>query len=959
MKQNIFKTPIQLLCSLLVALMFAACGGGGGSGSGALPQKLTISTSNTSSSNALTEDSVIHVKLDDKSGFNARLGDVDITSLFVNDGDGTDDKKRKVSVYALQGLLAGKEKATLTAKVSGSRTEELKFRYEGKPELVFGVVEGDGVNEAGNCAADEFPYDNKCVSQAPSTVGLVTNETRPSVGDDLTVKGVVRNALAESIDGGLLVDLLATGPESAFENDGALIIFPLANDAEEADFSFEVTAKNLRKNRVNIAVPGKVISDIFALQISEMGNEHVINDWINDTIKSYLENASENPIQVVRGSPEICEIITLTYGLAPNPNLSSCDMYITSVTTSSGSLLSFSNSVKFTPMKAYRSPALLQHGWNMEANLSASERLDVELTVEALDANQDLMATATFNAKVTNINVKAGVNVGKPTSGDSVFALEVDYREAAGSDPAATDSLVVDYGLSAIVPRPTCVIEQGSGWAGSCTTLKQNLGPAGEADIKKEIKAATAGIAACMQAYAESDFNVDPLSCGFAGTLPEKIGSSLSKHYRTPVFLDASVNVANKVVVSGVENKIEDSRFVSESNQKAGFISFDGWQKTSDNGVVLNALGTHFSPTPTTQTKVKRGQLDSASANDVSLAISSNWINQALLAAYQSNQLGGEGTLALCTTVDEDEKGCAAYKSLINGGVPIVLGAIKSQASEDPIFKSVADSQVTAPRVKILLENLILEEDEIGYRWSLNKVAPYAQFTADRVEFVARELNLRAWLDAAIADRLSGACEEAFKHVNIGKDTIINLCKKALDNKLLPASEEGTSFDVAYIDVPSADIKIRLKNTPNGIKSAISPDDVAIYINDEVKGTYTIDAMTAQSAIIPSLGRMIASLPTQLLADSTHCIVRSTENSTKRSLLDAFFDWGEVISDDGTKVEQREPRVFSLLTSQMQTDKAEADNGEASHIIVAAQLKEGLVDQRLTSVSLEYKVSCL
>jgi len=50
--------------------------------------------------------------------------------------------------------------------------------------------------------------------------------------------------------------------------------------------------------------------------------------------------------------------------------------------------------------------------------------------------------------------------------------------------------------------------------------------------------------------------------------------------------------------------------------------------------------------------------------------------------------------------------------------------------------------------------------------------------------------------------------------------------------------------------------------------------------------------------------------------------------------------------------------VLSLLTSQMRTDNIDATSGEASHIIVAAQLEEGKKDQRLTSVSIEYKDTC-
>src|SRR5690554_3924942 len=141
MKKQANKTTLQILFSLFAALILVACGGGGGSGSGAPPQKITFTTSNPSSG-ALTEDSIIHASLSETAGFEASLNGVDISSLFVNDGDGSDNKKRKINVYALQGILAETGKGTLTAKVNGSREEKLQITYHGKPDVAFKNVMG-------------------------------------------------------------------------------------------------------------------------------------------------------------------------------------------------------------------------------------------------------------------------------------------------------------------------------------------------------------------------------------------------------------------------------------------------------------------------------------------------------------------------------------------------------------------------------------------------------------------------------------------------------------------------------------------------------------------------------------------------------------------------------------------------------------------------------------------------
>jgi len=74
--------------------------------------------------------------------------------------------------------------------------------------------------------------------------------------------------------------------------------------------------------------------------------------------------------------------------------------------------------------------------------------------------------------------------------------------------------------------------------------------------------------------------------------------------------------------------------------------------------------------------------------------------------------------------------------------------------------------------------------------------------------------------------------------------------------------------------------------------------------------------------------------------------------------MDAFFDWGTV-DVEGTLIEkQRAERKFSLLTSEIRIDAADVNTDEASHIIVAAKLLEGLQMDRLMGVTLEYKENC-
>src|SRR5690554_4195436 len=283
MLKQTLKTPILLLIGFLAALMLAACGGGG-SGSGAPPSPLVGGGVETGGANAptkegdmyvLREDSVLTLTLSNASGLKARLAGVDIRSLFTMNGS-----QASVSAYALQGIFASTNNAaTLEVSVAGSSKSTLKLKYMARPELVFTKVEGTGTGFDGTDL--EFPKKSGTGNNDVASISeeWPKNAVLPTSGEYLTVEGIVRGALANTITGtpGLQPKTPSPSSQFEFESDASGVLYEGSAIEGEADFSFTVTADNGETSTINLAMPGKTISDMFAMQISDIGKDHLIS----------------------------------------------------------------------------------------------------------------------------------------------------------------------------------------------------------------------------------------------------------------------------------------------------------------------------------------------------------------------------------------------------------------------------------------------------------------------------------------------------------------------------------------------------------------------------------------------------------------------------------------------------------------------------------------------------------
>lgn len=973
MLKQTLKTPILLLIGFLAALMLAACGGGG-SGSGAPPSPFVGGGVETDGANAptkdgdtyvLREDSVLTLKLSNASGLKASLAGVDIRSLFTINGN-----KASVSAYALQGIFASTNNAaTLEVSVAGSSKSTLQLKYLAKPELVFTKVEGTGTGFDGTGLV--FPKKSGGDYGVASTSEWPKNEVLPTSGEYLTVEGIVRGALAATITGGL--QPVTPSPSNKFENEISGVNYQKNLDEGEADFSFTVTADNGEESTINLAMPGKVISDMFALQISDIGKDHLISQWINDALVSYLAAIDENnplfsttdctffePLSGAGNNVKLYDV-TLKPG---NTNQVACTIKITAIKPASESVSELSFDTQLTFTKASDTNI---DGWNVKAVLKPKQAVEVTLRTDYYydtTGNGDYSSIAHGIVPLrfqNSLSVELNIDLGKVTGSQAkLFGVKIDYDNSASPK---TKMIKLEQTLDT-AGLGDCE-GKDSTYVASCVKAPSGLSK-GNVDtyVMPKVNDAIANVARCLRPYSY-DFNPiieDTSECGYS-TVPTPSWDDIGELSELPIFIDPKASDANKKVVSAVQQQLTDSRFVSATNQKAGFVSFDGWEKTRDDGVHLNVLGTHFASAESmATTQVKTGKFENLEANDINMAISSNWINQMLLAAYQSKQLAGKDEVALCQKNDQNAyiTPCKNLESLVNGAAPIVMQAIKSQVT-NPIAVGVVADAVTPVRVHKLLRGLIKVEDSVGYQWAAHKAAPYVQFTNKKLELVASGISLKAWLIADIVGRLDNACTSAFSDYNgLGKADIVAGCQSALyvngvRRDLLLASETGASHESVYIDVPSADIKLRMENTPSGVVESFAQDDFAIYINEPVGGTFPMGVLDAQSAIIPQLAEAIANLPTAVLADSTHCIVRKPTSTNK--LMDAFFDWGVDVEDPLIE-KQRAERKFSLLTSGIRIDATDANTGEASHIILAAKLLEGLQMDRLMGVTLEYKENC-
>lgn len=941
MIKQTFKTPTQLLCSLIVALMLAACGGGG-SGSGALPQKVTITTSNPTSG-TLTEDSVIHIALDETTGFEASLSGVDITSLFVNDG--SNNKKRKVNVYALQGILSENASSKLTASVKGSRVETLNISYKGKPELVFTKVTGGiavpSVDESNALlflkdddstpvsSSADCGVDNCYPTALPANAGFsVANGAGSAVGS-------VRNALLEAISLQMLGNSSAGNITKTDDKSFKITNFsyPIADTEDTASFGIDAKANGVTSS-INFAVPGKIVSDMVALQLSNMDEEHVISEWVSGALVNYI-NILNTEARAIDGEPiytianeNICLLLSEGYAGINSDNIDYCELNVTSIDADEDSFkttIDFSssadNKINGWAVKASvetvknlvigtKVIGYLKGDWEIvPGGCNQAERVGYERECEdGVLSERVLKGTEIATAKYTLNNalpeVMISFDLGKPADGSDkdLVAVSVNYEclpdHECYDKPqlGSTTSIHITTALGDLIPG-TCSKKPGS----ACGQAMQRIvNSRFKEEVEIPLNESLAFAAYCLQPLTvnadSTPSNFDPadvsgcryeMENGIA--VINKPWDKVGEKHDSPVFLD----LEETTVVSAKEKQLTDSRFISTQGENAAFVSFSGYEKTRDDGVHINALGAHY--VLPVSGEVEAGKLPKVIGTDAVVAVSSNWINQRLLAMYQSKQL------------DKEEISTVGKLGLLG-----MLGSIPGIKSTDPIKVNIKST--SAPHINFVKDG----NDEY-------------------IELVVNGLNAVIVLQKDI----STSCTR-FKPIG--------------------GCELLSSAGHPFIDV-TLDVKARL--SPNafiaGADKLLAIDNIMFYITKAVGTKVTVSeglgiegfdptAKNLQSMMYPVIrDELIEALTWKKPIDfpSPFC---EGANVLFNALLQSFIG----VAVDDTKVFD-----FYAVSAEL----GEALNGKSEHVLLGTKLVDGdnaaVVDGlHIAQLILENKGSC-
>ena len=690
-KAHVISSVRVFLAAFAISLL-AACGGGGGGG-GSLPSKLAITNPAAPEGDVLdvlAADEAVEiafnegVTLDTAETLDVNLNGHNVSAYFVITEAGDGSITAKADVFALSAALmdtaSGGSTPLVEAKVDGSRTESRQFAYQGRPEIVVNSVTG-GTAEGYN--PDTFTYDgvlydgNDADYNGNVAPYQTTNSELPQSSDPLVVSGVARGDLLASLQADIGVSTGVVMPAVLDEASGSPLFDNGRSYFQFSPFTYEIGATGIDSpdfvftgtsddgvaaETLEIVAPGTMLNNMLALQLNDSAFNRVIGKWLGEVIKSRLGQISEaSPVVLLpatgtSGSPDdVCQVINQYKDDVVHPDdFYECDVQLLKVGTQ--------NDINIVPdfevtavTSALPLDSTLDSGWHWDVTVAAQQPVKMKLRFTAYDGTGTeaetgyLQINANFQAASgdsTPPSLTVRLNVGADGAvGASLLGIEIDGSDD-GDGTYSTTAISAQQYLQNLSDQECTVCESGFSTIG--------LASAAGGQITNAITDLAGEQAWCLQPYTVDYVYTDgslESACGFADPglstdrrLVEDSGAVTvpvenEQYLVTPD--DAGtpdVDETQYLVISAMETMFSKLDYQVANDGAAdvgGFVGLQGYSKTVDNGVHLNALGSVFTTPLSGEGKVDAGNIDAGS--DVSLAVSSNWFNQLLLSMHQSN----------------------------------------------------------------------------------------------------------------------------------------------------------------------------------------------------------------------------------------------------------------------------------------------------------------------------------
>lgn len=667
-------TPVRSLLLVAAVSLLAACGGGGGGGGGVLPTKLSV-TVPAEDGTVLGKDDFVELTFVEgvtlqqvQDGLSVKLGFYDVSAVFnvfEADVDGTTVVKAKADIFALTGALKFSDGNVnyLEAGIPGSSKAKRNFSYAGSPELVVTSVTGgthQGYDGTFEYDLDEDGIDEFYDGTLYGYTGANANG-RPGNGNVLSVAGLARFAVLNALD--VTTDADEVVSITGVNSDGFTITgLDYIGGQSANDLPAYTLVANGGASTLELVSPGKLLNNMLALQLNNTAFNRVIGEWLAEAIEYELGQIdSTNPLTLQASehatnggvADAACEAVN---PFKDAPDAVACDIQLIGVVDAGpSSPLTVDVTAEVVENAA---PLLDQGSWRWRVTVTAKNMV-VLLRFNAYDEfSYALLGSVDFPGVLVN------------SAGDFTlsFDLEVGAETGAALLSLAVPADAVAIGLS----------ELDALGEGSCT-------PEGFCD--DDPAASISGpINDALNTYTDPATIAD-LETSFQTVLADAVSSNTPSINNASIISPVTLQdpVDGEIVISAVQQWLEKAEYreaVSGEQRVGGLVGLQGYTKTVDAGVHLNALGSRFTR-PLTAGRLVDGNISAAA--DVSLAVSSNWINQMLLSVYQSNVFS---TVRPALTVADLGDIGAQLVSVSQGNI----------AADDPVDVTIASEAVGSSR---------------------------------------------------------------------------------------------------------------------------------------------------------------------------------------------------------------------------------------------------------------------
>ncbi|HEY9034990.1 MAG TPA: hypothetical protein VIN71_13705 [Pseudomonadales bacterium] len=618
-------TPVRSLLLVAAVSLLAACGGGGGGGGGVLPTKLSV-TVPAEDGTVLGKDDFVELTFVEsvtlqqvQDGLSVKLGFYDVSAVFnvfEVDVDGTTVVKAKADIFALTGALKFSDGNVnyLEAGIPGSSKAKRNFSYAGSPELV--VTSVTGGTHQGYDGTFEYDLDEDGIDEFydGTLYGYTTANAngRPGNGNVLSVAGLARFAVLNALD--VTTDADEVVSITGVNSDGFTITgLDYIGGQSANDLPAYTLVANGGASTLELVSPGKLLNNMLALQLNNTAFNRVIGEWLAEAIEYELGQIdSANPLTLQASehatnggvADAACEAVN---AFKAGTDAVACDIQLIGVVDAQNSSLT-PNVIVTAEVVENIAPLLDQGSWRWRVTVTV-EQVVAKLRFNAYDElnSYALLGSVDFPGVLVN------------SAGDFTlsFDLEVGAETGAALLSLAVPADAVAIGLS----------ELDALGNGSCTPLAFCNVPVDSAAINTQ-----------LGSY-EDPATVAELEDSFQTVLADAVSSNTPSINNASIISPVTLQdpVDGEIVISAVQQWLERADYreaVSGVQRVGGLVGLQGYTKTVDAGVHLNALGSRFTR-PLTAGRLVDGNISAAA--DVSLAVSSNWINQLLLSVYQSN----------------------------------------------------------------------------------------------------------------------------------------------------------------------------------------------------------------------------------------------------------------------------------------------------------------------------------